>query len=73
MNEKKKVAAISAVMNYLKTEEEAICMQAMAADSATATTPGAPMVNAWGISGRQSIMQNNSLMMMKAFHGGRCR
>ena len=71
MDEKKKVAAVSAVMNYLKTEEEVAIMQAMAAEAAPAPTAGAAMVNAWGISGRQDIMQNNSLMLMKAFHGGR--
>jgi hypothetical protein len=73
MHEKKKVAAVSAVVNYLKTEEEVAMMQAMAAETAPAPIAGATMVNAWGISGRQDIMQNNSLMLMKAFHGGRCR
>ncbi|MEE8398549.1 MAG: hypothetical protein V3S89_06060 [Desulfobacterales bacterium] len=64
MDETKKVtAAISAVMQYLRTEEE------------MAGRDGAdfplPRHNAWGMSGRQAQMEMRAMMGMKAFHRGR--
>jgi len=66
-NNKKIAAAISAVMDYIKTEEEIVCMQ---------TAPRAPQPQPaslappklWSISGRQVIMQMRNLMQAKAFH-----
>ncbi|MFH1580901.1 MAG: hypothetical protein ABIC39_02330 [Pseudomonadota bacterium] len=67
-NKKKKAAAISAVMNYIKTEEEAVGMQpAIVTDSADFVSRRVSL-NLWGISGRQAQMQMRSLMQMKAFH-----
>ena len=66
-NDKKVIAAISAVMDYIKTEEEILCMQAgpQAQEPSTASlTP--PKL--WGISGRQTMMQMRNLMQAKAFH-----
>ena len=62
-------AAISAVMSYIKTEEEILCMQAMTSmpDAGTDAGPLAP-VKLWGISGRQAQMQMRNMMQMKAFH-----
>ncbi len=65
-NKKKIAAAISAVMDYIKTEEEIVCMQA------APRVPQPPLALAppklWGISGRQAMMQMRSLMQAKAFH-----
>jgi hypothetical protein len=64
--DKKIAAAISAVMNYIKTEEEIIYQQAMAAP-AEAQTPAAVPTKMWALSGRQAIMQMRNLMQMKTF------
>jgi hypothetical protein len=66
-NSKKIAAAISAVMDYIKTEEEIVCMQA------TPRAPQPPPVSLappklWSISGRQAMMQMRNLMQAKAFH-----
>lgn len=68
-NKKKMAAAISAVMNYIKTQEEAICMQAAMSSAPVfeQSQPPAPM-KLWGISGRQAQMQMRNMMEMKAFH-----
>ena len=64
-------AAIAAVMQYIKTEEEAIAMQ-----SAMAAVPPqmpvfarqpAPAVKPWGVSGRQAQMQMGQLMQLRTF------
>ena len=74
MDKKKKVAAISAVLQYIRTEEEAMAMQAMAAQAAgEPAAPAAIAVNAWGMSGRQSMMQLRGLMQLRAFQGARLR
>ena len=66
-NRKKKAAAISAVISYIKTEEEALSMQPITADHAPYSS--APVqLKLWGISGRQAQMQMRNLMQMKAFH-----
>jgi hypothetical protein len=70
-NRRKISAAISAVMNYIKTEEEAICIQSLAAPAvesaqaayAAAMTP----VKLWGISGRQAQMRMRNMMQMRTF------
>jgi len=68
-NNRKKVAAISAVISYLKQEEEAISIQQ--SDSLngmwTAVTPRMAS-NFWGVSGRQAQMQMRGLMQMKALY-----
>ena len=69
-NSKKISAAISAVMNYIQTEEEAICIQSLAAPAVEtvpdAYTAAAP-VKLWGVSGRQAQMQMRNMMQMKTF------
>jgi hypothetical protein len=71
---KKKIAAIAAVANYIKSEQEAFAFS-MSQFSGTAPvteikeTPLA--LNLWGISGRQQQMQMRSMMQMKAFHGSK--
>ena len=71
MENNKKAAAVAAVMNYITTEEEAICIQTMAAPEvtpapATARYAEGP-VKLWGASGRQTQMQMRNLMQMRTF------
>jgi len=66
----KMTAAIGAVMAYIRSEEDALCMRAAAGAPAAAAVPPAP-VNLWGVSGRQAMMQMRNLMQMKTFHGSR--
>jgi len=67
-HDKKTVAAITAVMSYLKTEEEIIHQQAMSAQAASqAPVTATVSINMWGRSGRQAIMQMRNLMQMKIF------
>jgi hypothetical protein len=69
-NTKQIAAAISAVMNYIHTEEEAICIQSMATppvepvvDPYAAVSP----VRLWGVSGRQAQMQMRQMMQRRTF------
>ena len=67
----KTAAAIAAVMQYLKTEEEAIAMQsAMQATQPlmpTLAQQPAPEIKPWGVSGRQAQMQMRNLMQLRTF------
>jgi hypothetical protein len=67
----KMIAAVSAVMHYLKEEEEAICLHASAQPQIPApvavAAPG-PAVSQWALSGRLDHMQTRAMMQMKAFH-----
>lgn len=68
-NNKKVAAAIAGVMNYITTEEEAICIQSMATPAVTpspASYAAAP-TKLWGTSGRQAQMQMRNLMQMRTF------
>ena len=65
--DKKMVAAVSAVMHYLKTEEEFLAMQAAARPQMPVEAPPAAPVNLWAVSGRQEQMQVRSMMQMKVF------
>jgi hypothetical protein len=70
----KLVAAVAAVMNYIKTEEElAIAQAGQTAAAQPSALSAAPAMNLWGINGRQSIMNMRSLMQWKSFHGPRFR
>ena len=70
-NTKKISAAISAVMNYIKTEEEAIYIQSLALPAVEpipeAYAAAAAPVKLWGMSGRQAQMQMRNMMQMKTF------
>ena len=67
----KTAAAIAAVLQYIKTEEEAIAMQnAMLAapfQMPRLDQPPAPAVKPWGVSGRQAQMQMRNLMQLRTF------
>jgi hypothetical protein len=70
---KKMVAAVSAVLNYLKEEDEMkfICMQNFAQPEVPTplNAPAASVVaGQWAISGRYDQMQMRTMMQMKAFH-----
>ncbi|MBW1813911.1 MAG: hypothetical protein JRJ39_09630 [Deltaproteobacteria bacterium] len=66
---KKKVAAISAVMHYLRQQEEAFAFQQLNAVNGVPISPEAHVsFNAWGMSGRQAQMQIRNLMQMKALY-----
>jgi hypothetical protein len=67
----KTAAAIAAVLQYIKTEEEAIAMQnamqAAAFQMPRFAQPPAPIVKPWGVGGRQAQMQLRNLMQLRTF------
>ena len=67
----KTAAAIAAVMQYIKTEEEAVAMQsAMQAAQPQMpwfTQPPATAGKPWGVSGRQAQMHMRNLMQLRTF------
>lgn len=70
MDKKKLAAAMAAVTMYIKTQEEAAAAMAEAAAQgaqAPSTAGPSPMANAWGITGRQSQMNANTMMQMRMF------
>jgi len=75
MKNKKRIAAASAVLAYLKEEEEiagAMAMQAQAGAKGPQVS-AYPQVSMWGLNGRQAQMQLRSMMQLKAFHGPKIR
>jgi hypothetical protein len=70
---KKATAAISAVLLYIKAEEEAIAMQsAMQVPAAGPVMPlvsrtPAPVMKPWALNGRQAQMQMRNLMQLRTF------
>lgn len=62
VNKKKIAAAITAVVDYIKMEEEAI----YAAGQFQADFGAFPL-KLWGISGRQAQMQMRNMMQMRTF------
>ena len=77
MDKKKLAAAMAAVMTYIKTQEEAAAFAAAPAQSSADPVlqpemlvqpqVAMPPVNTWGISGRQTQMQANTMMQMRMF------
>jgi hypothetical protein len=68
---KKATAAAAAVLQYIKSEEEAIAMQFApyaAGLQMPAIFPYAPQVKPWGLNGRQTQMQMRNLMQLRTFH-----
>jgi hypothetical protein len=67
----KTAAAIAAVLNYIKTEEEIVAMQSAMQTAEPQmpwlTRPPAPAVKPWGVSGRQAQMQMRNLMQLRTF------
>lgn len=75
MKDKKEIAAVSAVLAYIKEEEDAVCAIALQRErSRRMLTRGLqPQMNIWGVTGRQAQMQLRNLMQAKAFHGHNLR
>jgi hypothetical protein len=71
MKNKKKIAAASAVLAYIKEEEEIACAMAMQSQAGIQEAPASAyqQMSMWGMSGRQTQMQLRSMMQLKAFHG----
>ena len=67
----KTAAAFAAVLQYIRTEEEAIAMQvAMQASQVQMpqiVRPPEPATRPWGVSGRQAQMQIRHLMQLRTF------
>ena len=70
-NAPKATAAIAAVLQYIKTEEEAIemqsGMQAVQLQMPMIAQQSVPVVKPWGVSGRQAQMQMRNLMQLRTF------
>ena len=64
MEDKKKIAAMSAVLYYLQAEEET-AQYGIAADRSAPPVPAA----FWSFSGRQSQMMLRSMAQMRLFPG----
>jgi len=74
MKEKKIAAAVSAVMAYIKTEEEmAASMQSVSPAHPKMPETAPAGFNFWGQSGRQSMMNMRTMMQLKSFHGSKIR
>jgi hypothetical protein len=69
---KKATAATAAVLQYIKSEEEAIAMQfasyAAGPQMPAIFQPYTPQVKPWGLNGRQTQMQMRNLMQLRTFH-----
>jgi len=65
MDKKKMAAVTSAVVTYIKTQEEAARLVS-APDQGAAAIP-APGFNHWGMAGRGDQMQGRSMMQMRVF------
>jgi hypothetical protein len=69
---KKATAATAAVMQYIRSEEEAIAMQfapyAAVPQMPAISQPHAPQLKPWGLSGRQTQMQMRNLMQLRTFN-----
>jgi hypothetical protein len=74
MNDKKKItAAVSGVLHYLRTEQEALAMSSplpLGRQPSPSAVHGPPLqFKPWGMSGRQAQMQVCNLMQMRTFKG----
>ena len=69
--DRKQSAAISAVVSYIKAQEEAFAStEPESGEFSAVEAPGtgmpAPAMSVWNLSGRQQQMQMRNLMQMKA-------
>ena len=67
-NKIKRAAAFSAVIQYIKSEQE-VQMARQTAISPAAPVQRASFSGLWATSGRQYQMQMRNLMQIKSFHG----
>ena len=70
MKDRKMIAAVSAVLAYIKEEEDVLTAMALQRErSQRALTRSLQVqMNIWGVTGRQAQMQLRNLMQAKAFH-----
>ena len=73
---KKKIAAVMAVVNYIKSQQEYLdSLPVQPLDSAPpakdASTKQPLTFNVWGLGGRQQQMQLRTMMQLKTFHGSK--
>lgn len=68
MDKKKMAAAMAAVYMHIRTVEEASAAAQMPAEPEPEVAP-APVyqMNTWGLSGRQTMMNANTMMQMRMF------
>ncbi len=66
-DKKKRVAAVSAVMEYIQKEEDQKSQRLLP------PVEFSNINNLWGISGRQAQMQLRNMIQLKAFHGLKIR
>ncbi len=70
MDKKKMAAAMAAVYMHIRTAEEAAAAAQMPAEPVV-EPQGAParvyQMNTWGLSGRQAMMNANTMMQMRMF------
>ena len=62
---KKKAAAISAVIRYLESAKETSAASPAAHCPPVASRRGATATSPWGLSGRQAVMQLRNMMKLK--------
>ena len=62
-DKKKRVAAVSAVMEYIQKEEDQKSQRLLP------PVEFSNISNLWGVSGRLAQMQLRNMMQLKAFHG----
>ena len=69
MDKKKMAAAMAAVYMHIRTGEEAAAAAAQQEAAEPAQGPAAPVAraNVWGLSGRQAMMNANTMIQMRAF------
>jgi len=77
MDDKKKItAALSAVLHFIRTEQEALTAHASPLPTVQRPSPVSTCgperpYNPWGMSGRQTQMQIRDLMLMRTFKNTR--
>ncbi len=72
----KMAAAISAVLGYIRLQEDAAALaMAEPAGEPVVEPSGGPVapVKLWGISGRQDMMSMRNLMQLRTFQGSKLR
>ena len=68
MEDERVAAAIAAVLQYIRTEEEAVQMLAAQPFAEFArSAAGQAAFSPWGLNGRQTQMQNRNLMQLRVF------
>jgi hypothetical protein len=73
MNNKKKAAAMAAVLQYIKDEEVVASMQSSYAAEQAKSTSRSTLTSQWSSNGRQTQMHMRNLLQMKSFHGSKLR